>query len=476
VSHEDLRRAQATVVAADAPLLTGERLTIPVDPFFRYRSAFVGFLFGFLGAMPIQLVYAALRIVHPDWPGGTPVLFATYAGPAAIGAVIAYLRAQRWEGISIEFDSDQLSMYRDGILLQQFRWRDVERIEFEWGYRIYLSSGETVNVSRELLHRETYEIRSLRNQLRRYVQRKPPDLRRFVIGGAISAAIGGLMIAAFGTPRDVMDSGDLSTGLSWLRLIPSIVGLTALGSGFMLALVGCLSFAERKKTHPFQISELSLRKGSRELLWSDITRVQRSGRQDKYLRLEAGKRPVWEIDCSLYSDGDALRDAILALVPKREAPAPSLAGTGELVGNALKGNLGAVIFLGGFAAVTFVVALGSFAFHWFAKPGQDDSVPLGCMFLVYGLLLGSVTLLVCYTVRLTQDEVVQKWLIGPTRTIRLDEIERVELRASRKRSGREFMTLSGRGRKVQFGSFFWEYGEMRDRILSRVPPTIVRRS
>jgi hypothetical protein len=456
--------------------LSHEILHIELNPSVRRYSAFMGLCVGYLCALPVQLVYSGVAVAIPSLPGGPVFLFGSYGVTSLIGICLGFASGSRYNRVSIDFNRDRIGLNRDGILSQEFLWKDVERVENPTGFRILTADGQCMRIPANTFQRRSYETVALRGKLREYIKPTQLNPKRWLVIGLCTFPVGVILFSVSPKPRDILAASDPSSGETWLRMLPSLFGAVSLFTGFIFLMLAAQVLFNKKRPHAYKVNAAALNKGSRVLRWEDVAAVHTMGAAGRLVEIRDKSGRVWRIDCHLYSNGDQLRDSILAYAPQEPTEPLRLANIETVRGDTVKGQIGPIGCFALLAMVCLVVSVGAFAFDWL--PGRDNqSSGTGWVFLLCAIFFVAFLCLISYRISVTSEGVSQAWYIGVKRTLAFSEIQRVELRSSRRNQGlNEFMFLTGPSTTIKFGSGLWQYAEIRDAILASVPESIVRRT
>jgi hypothetical protein len=461
--------------------LTDEELEVSCGAKLTWANIFFGFMFGTVAWIPAAMIYMVVDFTFPTiFPrhAALPITMGTTIGGGILWGIIA---AERYRDTSFRFNRMHLKVLRDRVVRTQILWEDVVSVKRGAPYVVETRQGLNVQLPGGLFLGEKFENRALLIQLSKYQKpERMPSAKRIAWIGSIGLAIGVPLMAIYKRPYDVFQSADGLSASLWLRLLPSVLGLTftVLGMFYLMMLAAILG--DRKKPHPFQITDEGIREGKKLTAWADIERLTRLGLNEMQIQLDLRKGSAMLIDCDKYTDGADLRDAILT-----HAPAPPEAETetrqsmmdGQTItASSLKTQGGALGCLACFALLGPVMVIFAASGKMAAKQPSDNLMFEILGWMLFAMIAG-VIVLATYRLELIDGEIRQKRLLLPLRTVKYSEIDRIEIRANRGKNGPvDLFTIRSKGASITFSSRLERYGEIRDTILSRVPAGKVRYS
>jgi len=460
--------------------LSEEVLGFDLNPSLQRSNAFLGLMLGLLAILPELLVFSGLSVALPSLPRSSEAIGYMLGFSGLIGLLWGYLSGERYNGISLKFNREYLSVYRDRVLAQQILWQDVESVGRAMTISIRTKQGVIVKIPQNALLRESHEVRSLRNHIRTFDSGRSEAPPGRWLAWSLPLLAGGLLGLNFGEkPYKVFETADVHSALTWLRILPMVVGGVCTMMGFFGLIIALQLIGNKKKPHPYTVTDTALIKKTQELKWDDVIRIHRFGSQDLRLRLDVANGKHWIVDCNLFKNGEELRDAILKHDPALELksnPGPAKETSETIVSEGWSSKSGPVIILGLVGLAEAAIAVASIGWGWL-QTRPDDPPAIGYLSAAGAVIMFAVIATAMFRMELTTEELKCNWLIGPKRRIKLSDIELIEIKSVQgKERVIDIMTVKSASSRINVSSSLNEYAEIRDSILRKVSSEKVRYS
>ena len=457
--------------------LSEEVLGFDFNPSLKRMNAFLGVCLGYMFGSPLFAVIVSFTFLFPAVNIPKDGYFYFLGISSVVGSLWGYLAGTKYDGFSVRFNKEFVTLYKDRIAKQQIYWADVVPLKRSWNTVIQTRQGLSIEIPMMVMRGESYEVRSLRNHLSAYVELpKERNAIPWMVWGAVLVVGGIAVLVPSPKPKEVFADSDPSLFSTWLRVLPAILGGVASQIGVIALLVGISLQSARKKPSPYVLTDEGISKKDKRLLWSDLVAINRTGSQDMLLRLVPKKGRSWEINCRSLINGEQVRDAILVHAPEPKAVQRVNCANKTIVAELGSELRASIIFLGIFSLALVAMAVGSIGFHWLSARPQDPPV-LGYLCALTALLLGIPIFLVWKKTTLNGEELASRWIIGFERSIRLSEIQSVEIKTVHSKDRTvDVLTVKSAKSKLGISSSFSNYPELRDALLATVPEGKVRLS
>lgn len=463
------------------PDLTDKELTFSCGTRLVFTHLFLGIMVGYLAWIPASLIYASLQIGFPRLPSGGASLAITTGICGALGLMWAYAVSSRFRDLSFRFNSKSIKSYRDNVLRAEILWADVESVKPGIGYIVLSRHGSTIEVPFGALISERYENRALKNQLAKYEKpHKIPSPKRFAWIGGVGICIGVPLFAGSKRPYEVFANADGLSSAVWLGILPSVVGAVLTVIGVIYVSMALVLLGDRKKSHTYKLTDEGILEGNKLLRWAEIRQVSSLGLEDMQIQFWLHKGPKRLIDCQRYVDGAQLRDSILSARPilemQNHLSVSERIPAQTITAKSWAGKLGPIGCISAFAilglVIVFLTATGRMALN---KP--SDAMSFEALGVLSFLLMGSVAVLACYQVDLSESEICLRRVLFPRSRITFVEIAAVEIRSNQSKNGPvDLMTVRSKKATITFSSNLEKYDLISNFILERVPNERVKYS
>ena len=457
--------------------LSEEVLGFDFNPSLKRMNAFLGFCLGYMVGTPVFAAIESVTFLFPALSFPKNAYFFFLGLSSVVGLIWGYLAGAKYDGFSVRFNKDSLTLYKDRISKQQVLWTDVLPIRRSWNMVIETRQGLSIEIPMMVLRDSTHEVRALSNHLKKFVPApKAPNAMKWLVVTALLFVVGVALLISFPKPKEVFADADPGQVVTWLRAIPAVLGGVLAQIG-VFGLLACASILmNKKKPSPYHVTDEGIVLKGKQLWWVDLKEMKRSGSQDMVLRLVPKKGRTWEVYCQRYIDGEQLRDSILAhSLVLAKVPNIDFMQT-PIVVRLGRDQRGSVIFIAGFGVLMLAIAICSLGFHGLAtRPG--DTPVIGYIGAFGAPLFLGLALLAWKTVTLSGEGLISKWLIFPPRVIRLSDIQTIEIRTVQSKD-RTYDCLIVKSAKAKIGasSSMSQYAELRDALLSVVPGEKIRLS
>lgn len=457
--------------------LSEEVLGFDFNPSLKRMNAVLGFSLGYLFGSPLFAIVVAITFVFPQvsYPKNAYSYFLGLS--SVVGLIWGYLAGAKYDGFSVRFNKDSLTLCKDRIAKQQVLWADVLPLKRSWNTVIETRQGLSIEIPMMVLRDSTHEVRALSNHLKRLIPpSKSPNVTKWLVVTLLLFAVGLALLMSCPKPKEVFADADPGQIGTWLRAIPAVLGgvMAQLGVFGFLACVSML--ANKKKPSPYHVTDEGIVLKGKQLRWADLKEIKRSGSQDMVLKLVPEKGRTWEVYCQRYCDGEQLRDSILAHSPLLVTASNIDFTQTPIVVRLGSDQRGSVIFIAGFGVLMLAIAICSLGFHGLATRPDEPPV-IGYIGALGAPLFFAPVLLVWKTVTLSGDGLICKWLIGPPRVIRLSGIHSIEIRTVQSKDRTyDCLIVQGANAKIGASSSMTKYAELRDALLTVVPGEKIRLS